>query len=344
MKEFTVKKGKHIPHNQPTLGVEEEEAAVNVLKSGWLAQGVEVEKFENEFCDFIQIPRGSAVAVSSGTAGLYLSLLAQQANGKKVAIPAFTCSALRHAVELVNGRQVLLDSTFESPNMDISAPYLLGEIAIIPHMFGIPQAIQTYNGFVIEDCAQAIGAFVNDLPVGLQGDVGVFSFYATKLLTAGGQGGMVVSKNSSIIDFIKDYRIFDQRKDEKVRFNFQMTDLQAAIGRVQLQKLPQFIKRRAAIYEAYKRAGLPLLDGAEYAQPVRFRAIVQTEKQRQVIGTLEKANIKAVIPLESWEIKGSKKQFPLAYSWSEKTVSIPIYPTLSDKDVARIIDVVTNVL
>src|SRR5699024_407210 len=123
---------------------------------------------------------------------------------------------------------------------------------------GIPQEIHSYNSLVIEDCAQSIGSTVNNIPVGLQGDAGVYSFYATKLLTSGGQGGMVVSKNKDIIDFIKDFRIFDQRKDQQFRFNFQMTDLHAAIGRVQLKKFPQFMQRRKLIYEQYKNAGFPL--------------------------------------------------------------------------------------
>lgn len=344
MKEDEQNTYRQIPHNRLTLGREEEEAAVNVIRSGWLAQGKEVEKFEIEFCHFLNISIGSAVAVSSGTAGLYLSLLALQASGKKVAIPVYTCSALRHAVTLVNGSPILIDCAPQTPNINITAAQLLGDIAIIPHMFGIPQAIQTYNGLVIEDCAQSLGAIVHNVPVGLQGDVGVYSFYATKLLTSGGQGGMVVSKNRSVIDFIKDYRIFDQRKDDKVRFNFQMTDLQAAIGRVQLQKFPQFIKRRAEIYETYKNAGLPLLDVEQGIHPVRFRAILSTPKQHEVIKALEKENIKAVIPLKSSEIKGEKARFSNAFSLTKNTVSLPIYPTLSDNDVVRIIQVVTNVL
>jgi len=99
-------------------------------------------------------------------------------------------------------------------------------------MFGIPVDLTDFKSKItIEDCAQALGAKVNGVPVGLQGNVGIYSFYATKLITSGGQCGMLVCKDKSLVDKVKDYREFDYRQDRKYRFNFQMTDLQAAIGR-----------------------------------------------------------------------------------------------------------------
>lgn len=154
---------------------------------------------------------------------------------------------------------------------------------------------------------------------------------------------MVVSQNREIIEFIKDFRIFDQRKDRKFRFNFQMTDLQAAIGRVQLKKLPRFLERRKQIYERYKEAGFKLLDSKQ-CNPVRFRAILVTHNQKGILQALEKAKIRAVIPLESWELQGTKDEYPNAYAWTQKTVSLPIYPSLSDDEVEKVINVVQDVL
>ena len=88
-------------------------------------------------------------------------------------------------------------------------------------MYGIPiEFNNTSDVGVIEDCCQALGAKVNDRLVGLEGDVGFFSFYATKLMTSGGQGGMLISKNKDLVDEAKDYREFDMRHDTKKRFNF----------------------------------------------------------------------------------------------------------------------------
>ena len=97
-----------IPHNKPTLDIEEEQAAQKVVRSGWLAQGSEVENFEREFCHFLGLPDEHAVAVTSGTAALFLALWALQAAGRRVAFPAYVCSSLRHAVAMAGGVEVLL--------------------------------------------------------------------------------------------------------------------------------------------------------------------------------------------------------------------------------------------
>lgn len=335
-----------IPHNRPTLGEEEVKMALQVIQSGWVAQGNAVENFENELCSYLGLPFGSAVAVSSGTAALYLSLVALRAEGKNISFPAYCCSSLRHATTLAKGNAFLVDSKIDSPNMNIDAIPPTTQIAIIPHMYGIPQKIPINNSkiHVIEDCAQSLGALVNDVPTGVQGHVSIFSFYATKLITSGGQGGMIVSKDSSIIEEIKDYRIFDQKRDEKSRFNFQLTDLQAAIGSAQLHKLPHFMSRREEIYQQYKEANFPLLLESDGVKPVHFRAILQTQQQKEIISALAKHNISATIPIKEWEIFGSSEQFPNATSWTRNTISLPIYPSLSDGEVKKIIQIVEGVL
>ena len=335
-----------IPHNRPTLGPIEERMAMSVIQSGWVAQGRAVENFENEFCDFLGLPRGAAVAVSSGSAALYLALIALNAPTKNVAFPVYSCSALRNAIALARGIPNLIDSKRDSPNMDLAVIDSETKMAIVPHMFGLPQDLTSLTGkqSVIEDCAQAFGASVNGVPVGLQGDVGVFSFYATKLMTTGGQGGIIVSKDAMILEQIKDYRLHDQRIDTKIRFNFQMTDLQAAIGSAQLQQFSAFLNRRAEIYEQYKAANLPLLDAEPSTKPVRFRAVIQTTKQHEIIKALAKQNISAVVPIRDVEIPEPKESYPNAFWWTQNTVSLPIYPLLKDEEVERIIHIVQKTL
>ncbi|MFF5996099.1 DegT/DnrJ/EryC1/StrS family aminotransferase [Lysinibacillus sp. KU-BSD001] len=335
-----------VPHNRPTLGSLEEQMAMSVIQSGWVAQGRAVENFENEFCDFLGVPRGSAIAVSSGTAALYLALIALDAPTKNVAYPVYSCSALRNAIALAKGIPVVIDCQHDCPNMDIAAIGSETNIAIIPHMFGLPQDLSSLAGkkYVIEDCAQALGARVNGIPVGLQGDIGIFSFYATKLMTTGGQGGMIVCKDASIIEKLKDYRLHDQRFDTKLRFNFQMTDLQAAVGSAQLQQFSQFLQRRQEIYEQYKAARLPLLGAGPGLEPVHFRAILQTAKQQEIIKALAKHDITAVVPIREVEILEPKAQYPNALKWTQNTVSLPIYPLLQDEDVQRIIQVVQQII
>lgn len=334
-----------IPHNRPTLGIEEEEAARKVLRSGFISEGEEVNAFENEFCKFVGIPSGHAVAVSSGTAALFLSLWVLNANGVKVAFPSYVCSAVRNAVGMIGGNECILDNAKNSPNVNLEEIHQKSsDITIVPHMFGIPIDISSiHNTKIIEDCAQALGAKVSSKSVGLQGTVGIYSFYATKLMTTGGQGGIFISKEEELVDRVKDFREFDYRHDKKLRFNFQMTDLQAAIGRVQLEKLPKFLKRREEIFNLYKKSGLELLDvnptEAKKLHPVRYRAIVKTKNPKKMIESLESVEVKAIVPVEDWELLGSSDLFPNAIIMTKETVSLPIYPSLSDEDVDLIFSV-----
>ena len=332
-----------IPHNKPTLGIEEVRVAEKIIKSGWLVQGKEVESFESDFCSYLCLPEGHAVALSSGTAALFLALWALKAKNKRIAIPAYSCSSLRHAVAMIEGNEILIDSFSKSPNIDLNShDYKSCEIGIVPHMFGIPTDLSAYKDtLIIEDCAQALGSYVNNIPCGLQGDIGVYSFYATKLITSGGQGGMIVSKDKTLVDEIRDYRQFDCRKDNKKRFNFQMTDLQAGIGRAQLKKLPDFLVKRKKIFEKYNSA-LPMLCNNENSNihSVYFRAIYKTDRPLEIIEQLEKEKIKAILPIEEWELLGEQTLFPNAYRFTQNTVSLPIYPLLEDKDVDSILNVI----
>jgi perosamine synthetase len=328
-----------ISHNKPTLGKEEEFAASRILKSGWIAQGKEVEKFENYFCDFLGVPHGHAVAVSSGTSALYLALWVLKAKNLKVAFPSYVCASIRYAVNMVQANEVIIDSENGSPNISIDE---LNQseisIAIVPHIYGNPVDLDKIKtNFIIEDCCQSIGARYNDKQVGLIGDIGIFSFYATKLMTSGGQGGMVVSKNKSWIDEIKDYREFDMRNDKKMRFNFQLTDLQAAIGIEQLKKLPDFLNRREEIFNMYLKAGLPIqttINQVSNAEPIRYRAILISNKPKELIKKLYDNKITAIIPIEDWELLSAT---PNALKYSQETISIPIYPSLTNEDVNYII-------
>ena len=336
-----------IPHNKPTIGKEEEEAALRVIRSGQLAQDKEVGLFENEFCDFMNLPHGHAVALSSGTASLFVALHILEGEGKKILFPNYVCSALRHAVGMVNGKEVLIDNIKNSPNLDIEKMKTVQhDIKIIPHMYGIPIEFDRNNNTTIEDCCQALGAKINNKLVGLQGDIGFFSFYATKLLTSGGQGGMLISENKNLIDNAKDYREFDMRHDTKKRFNLKMTDLQAAIGREQLKKLPSFLKRREEIFQQYKNNGLNLLDvkpeDYDRLKPVRYRAIVKTNNPEKIMKSLKLADVETIIPTEDWELLGPSSSFPNGLKLSHETVSLPIYPSLTDKEIEIILSAVSG--
>lgn len=337
-----------IPHNKPSLNKKEEQAAIRVLRSSWVAQGKEVEKFENEFCHFLGQPDHHAVAVSSGTAALFLALQILRAKNQKVAIPAYACSSLRHAIALAQAKEELHDSEKHTPNIDPHFHKISkAKFAILPHMYGLPIDIKSIRHIhIIEDCAQAIGARIHGKACGLHGTIGIFSFSATKLITSGGQGGMLVSQDKSLVDAIRDYREFDCRHDQKKRFNFQMTDLQAAIGREQLKKLPDFLKKREEVFRLYQKAGFDLLDLPKNssAKAVRYRAILKTKNARKMIETLSSHQIQCIIPTEDWELLGKARKFPNAYYWTQNTLSLPIYPSLKKSDVKKVIQEVKKLI
>lgn len=326
-----------IPHNRPTLGDAEQAAVARVLASGWIAQGREVESLEREFCAYLGLPDGHAVAVSSGSAALFLALTILGVRQKQVALPVYSCAALPDAVTLAGGRSLYMDVALGSPNV---APEEIASVAVdvvvAAHMFGNPIDLRTTGDtLVVEDCAQALVAKVGGVPVGLHGAIGIYSFYATKLITAGGQGGMVVSSNRAIVDAVRDYRQFDHRADRTPRFNFQMTDIQAAIARAQLSRLDSFLSRRAEIFNRYREAGVTLLDAPG---AVRFRVVLRTTEPEKVIARLAEAGVSAIIPVETWEILDCPEAYPFALDMARTTVSLPVYPSLSDKELAVVLD------
>ena len=328
-----------IPHNQPSLGMDEQAAAARVLGSSWVAQGPEVEAFENELCRFFGLPDGHALVVSSGSAALYLALWALDGQGKKIGMPVYSCAALRNAVGLVGGNNVFLDCSEDSPNVDIAQASRSDiDILIAPSMFGIPAALPEVRNYqVIEDLAQSLGAKIGGEHIGLRGELGICSFYATKMITSGGQGGAVISRDKALIDKLRDFREFDCRDDALLRFNFQMTDLQAAVGRVQLSRLPSFIDQRERWFALYRHAGLDLLDDrTSDMQPVRYRSVMRCEDPGRVISALAAEGIRAIVPIEASELLEAPANFPIARTLTNTTVSLPIYPGLRKDDVARI--------
>ena len=334
-----------IVHNKPTIGTEEEDVVSRVLKTGYLAQGLEVERFENEFCDFLGLPQRHAVALSSGTSALFMALWSLKSKNKSIAMPVYVCSSLRNAVAMVQAKEVLIDNATDSPNICLNQLQKSNaDIAIVPHMFGLPNEIQNIKDIdVIEDCAQSLGASIDNKKTGLIGKVGIFSFYVTKLMTSGGQGGMFVSKDKNLVDKVRDYREFDCRRDKKHRFNFQMTDLQASIGRVQLKQLPIFLERRQEIFAMYKESGLDLI-ASENNPSVHYRAVIRINNPTEVKDKLLKQSIKTIIPIEDWELLDDGSKYRNSYNLTQTTLSLPIYPSLTNEDVLNIVNELNRVI
>lgn len=244
---------------------------VAVLRSGNLVQAGEVAGFEQALAEFTGIEHGAAV--SSGTAALHLALLALRIGpGDAVMVPAFTFPATANVVEAVGAEVVLCDvdpRTYVMTPEGLSAciqQYKKGNLkaVIVVHEFGFPARIAEicaiagkHNLRVIEDGACALGTTSNGTHVGAFGDFGCFSFHPRKAVTTG-EGGLVVSKDLSLIDAVKDLRNHGMRVSGSARdfvtagLNYRMTEFQAALGIGQLARFASQIKDRRKLAECYR--------------------------------------------------------------------------------------------
>jgi len=253
-----------IPIAKPAISEDEIENVKKVLKSGFLVQGEWVKKFEEKFAEYIHV--NNAVATINGTAALDIALKAiGVTSGDEVIVPDFTFIATANSVLYQNAKPVFADVDIETFCIDIDD--VLEKITsktkaiIAVHLFGHPCEISALKEicndkklFLVEDCAQAHGAEENGKKVGSFG-IGCFSFYATKNITTG-EGGMITTNNSNIADKIRlliNHGQTNKYLHETIGFNLRMTNIQAAIGISQLNKLNEFNKKRIHNAEYYNK-------------------------------------------------------------------------------------------
>jgi dTDP-4-amino-4,6-dideoxygalactose transaminase len=326
-----------------------------VLRKGALVQGAEVEALEAEVGGALGLPPG--VAVSSGTAALHLALLALGIGpGDEVILPSYVCISPLHAVEYVGATPRLADIDPSDYTLDPTAVRRLltkqTRAIIVPHLFGFPADLDPLLDLgipLVEDCAQALGARYRDRPVGTLGAVGVLSFYATKLLTTG-EGGMVLSRDRRLLSRIRDRRDYDERRRHVLRFNYKLTDFQAALGRSQLRRLPTMLARRAALASRYRRAWrglpvrLPVRDDRRTHAYHRF-VISSPKSARWLIGRLARLGVTARHPVfqpihRTLRLAG----FPGTEQAFRQAVSLPIYPRLTTQEADVVIGAFREVL
>lgn len=336
-----------IPHSRPTLGKEEIKAVSEVIASGHIAEGAVVQEFEQKFADYLNVKQ--AVATNSGTSALHLALLALEVGpGDEVIIPSYVCCALLNAVNYTGATAVLADICPKSYNLDAAdVKKRLSshtKAIIVPHLFGMAADLDpllALNVPIIEDCAQAVGAVYNQRPVGTFGVAAVYSFYATKVITTG-EGGMVVCNVKNIAERIRDLKTYDQKGDYKIRFNYKMTDIQAALGIVQLERLDSILRSRKVIAEQYTRAfkALDLNLPPDDCGHIFFRYVIglNTDSRSEIEALAHKSigcDRPIYLPLHR---QMKRKGYPVTEKAWKDSLSIPIYPSLTKDEVARVID------
>lgn len=369
---FKIKKNK-IPFGKPLIDHKEIKSVTNVLKSGIYAHGPMSTLFEKKFCEYTKAKY--ATTVSSCTAGMHLFYFALGiGKGDEVLVPAQTHTATAHAIELTGAKPIFIDCDINTGNIDISK--LEKHISkktkaiCIVHFLGIPVDMMKINSiakknnlFVLEDCALSLGGTYNKIHTGLHGDAGVFSFYPAKHITTG-EGGILITKNKKLynrIKLIKSLGInktFLERKTPgiynavEVGFNYRMSEIHAAIGVKQIEKINGFIKKRKKNFNFLKNKlkkinNIHILDTISKKSKNSFYCMnivlldFLSKKRMSIIKYLNKKNIGTSIyypqpvPRMSYYKKkyGYKKNdFLNAAAISDQSISLPVGPHLSIKE------------
>ncbi len=256
----------------PNVGDLEKEYVLDALDSGWVAPlGPHVNDFEHELASMVGVDH--AVALSSGTAGLHLSLLvAGVKTGDEVVVPTLTFAATAFAVKYIGAEPVFIDSEAQSLNLDpeLLADFLsrraaedrLPAAVIVVDVFGqtanytaIEKVCAEFGVPIIEDAAEALGATFGDCMAGSFGKAAAFSFNGNKIITTSG-GGMVVSNDGEFIDRVRYFATQTRQpvpwyEHEDVGYNYRLSNILAALGRAQLKRLPEFIAKRKSVRDQY---------------------------------------------------------------------------------------------
>jgi perosamine synthetase len=365
---------------QNTIGAEVLEAIREVLESGWLTMGPKTKEFEKVFSEYIECKYG--LATDSCTSALYLALKGVGIkSGSSVVVPVNTFVATANVVRLL-GADVLFCDSAEDGEIDVTNLETLLKAdekvqCVIPvHLYGFPcnmkqigRLVKEYGIRLVEDCAQSVGATFENKKVGSFGDAGCFSFYATKNITTG-EGGMLVTNSQDIENDAILMRNHGQSKTPKQKFahwrydvtslgfNFRMSEIQAAIGLKQMEKLDLITKSRREIAKRYKEElekieGIEMLHDPEsnlYGQGVFHLLEVKVEKQYQLSRDklyyfLKKEGITTGVhypPLHLFSYyrkttKYRKGDFPCAEELYSKILSLPMFPFMTDQEFQKII-------
>lgn len=347
-----------IPIAKPMIGDDEVTAVNRVLRSGLLAQGTEVAAFETEFAEHFGLGR-ACVAVNSGTSGLHLGLLAAGVGaGDEVIVPSFTFAATANSVSLTGATPVFADvhpTSFCLDASSVEAAVTDRTVGIMPvHLYGHPadmpalQAVADRHGLrVFEDAAQAHGASLDGIPAGAFGTFGMFSLYPTKNMTSG-EGGMVSVSSPEMERMLRLYRnqgMLRPYENEVVGFNNRMTDIHAAIGRVQLTKVGAWTRQRQdnAAYLSQHLEGVttPRLAAGAVHVYHQYTIRVSDDRDGMARALREEHDVGSGMfyPIPNHQLAPFRVDvdLPETLTAAAECLSLPVHPSLSAADLERVV-------
>jgi perosamine synthetase len=350
-----------IPISKPLLGEEEFEAVREVLASGYIVQGPKVAAFEEAFAEVCGVQH--AVATSSGTTALQIALLAHGIGpDDEVITTPFTFVASASSILFTGARPVFVDIEEDTFNIDparIEKKITPRTKAMMPvHLYGHPcdvdailEIAERHGLVVVEDAAQAVGAEYHGRRAGSFG-TGCFSLYATKNITTA-EGGMITTDDPEIADRARLLRSHGSRQryyHESLGYNFRMTDIQAAIGLVQIQKLEQYTAARQnnAAYLTQHLRGVVTPVVREGCRHVFHQYTVRIPEGRdEAVEHLKAAGVGVGIfyplPLHRQKLLldlGYDDSLPVSEKLAQEALSLPVHPALSRADLEHIVEAV----
>jgi perosamine synthetase len=358
-----------LPVAEPFLGDEELRYVSECVLTGWVSSaGAFVGRFEELFAERCGVAH--AVAVSNGTAALHVALVALGIGpGDEVVVPTLTFIATANAVAYTGATPVFADSEPLTWNVDpeaVAAAITPRTRAIVPvHLYGHPadmdgilEVAAEHRLAVVEDAAEAHGALYRGRPVGSLGDLGTFSFYGNKIVTTG-EGGMVVTNDAALAERIRVLRDHGMEPGRRywhpvLGFNYRLTNVQAAIGVAQLEKLDEILaaKRRVASRYADGLRGVPgltLPPEEPWARNVHWLYSILVEPEfgvdrDAVMDALDAAGIESrpfFTPLHEQPLYATGERLPVAERIAERGVSLPSAVTLSTSEIDRVVGVIS---
>ena len=337
---------------RPHIEDDDLDAVAEVLRSGHLEEGDRVRSFEAAAAAFLMKPHAQATV--NGFSAIHVLLLALGVGpGDEVIIPSFCCPAVLYPVKLVGAKPVFVDLGEESfsPSAESIAPHVTDRTKVIlyPHQLGFPGVVEEVIAafpqcIVVEDVAQAFGVVTNGRPLGSFAAHAVTSFYASKMITAG-DAGMVITDSADVHERCNHFTYYGHRTGPQEQgFNYHLTNLNAALGLSQLNKVGQFVARRRELArlcdDAFRSDGKLFVDfvGRADAAPLKYPILLESRNQRDVLKTaLEKREIFCGYGvLEALHLKEGQQgrtDLPRTLDYLGRLLCLPLYPSLSEKDV-----------
>jgi perosamine synthetase len=359
---------KFIPVSEPLLEGNELAYVSDCIRSGWVSSlGKYIPEFEQQFARFCGVKHG--IAVSNGTTALHLALVSLGIGpGDEVIIPTLTFIATANAVYYTGATPVFADSENRTWNIDpadVARRITPRTRAIVPvHVYGHPvdmgpllELAAKHNLWVVEDAAEAHGALYGDRRVGSLGKVGVFSFYGNKIITTG-EGGMLTTDDDDLAErarFLRDHAMSPVKRywHTEIGYNYRMTNIQAAMGVAQMEKIEEYIQRKRKIAILYNEAlagipGVSLPPEAPWATSVYWMYSILVDapyplSRDQLMEALRCRQIDSrpfFYPIHTQPPYSVAGELPVAECLSRQGINLPSAVTLSVADIARIAAVI----